>query len=88
MMNFTVSGELVARMLLMMALTHTDLPEPVVPAISRCGICVKSAEIGRPSTDMPSAIASGDLIFRKLSDSIISRRLTSAAFGFGTSTPT
>ena len=39
-----------------MALTPTDLPEPVVPATSRCGMRARSATIGSPPIDLPSAI--------------------------------
>ncbi len=41
-----------------MALTPTDLPEPVVPATSRCGMRARSATIGSPPIDLPSAIGS------------------------------
>ena len=40
------------------ALTATDLPEPVVPATSRCGICARSTTAGPPSMSLPSAIGS------------------------------
>ena len=39
----------------------TDLPEPVVPAISRCGMRARSATIGWPPMSLPSASASGEL---------------------------
>ena len=41
-----------------MALIATDLPEPVVPAISRCGMRARSATIGWPEMSLPSAIGS------------------------------
>ena len=44
----------------MIVLIQTDFPEPVVPAISRCGIEVKSPTIGLPEIFLPSAI--GNLI--------------------------
>ena len=34
---------------------HTLLPEPVSPAISRWGICVRSATMGAPPLSLPSA---------------------------------
>ena len=37
-------------------LIQTDLPEPVVPAISKCGIEDKSPTIGLPEILLPSAI--------------------------------
>ena len=41
-------------------LIQTDFPEPVVPAIRRCGIEAKSPTIGLPEIFLPSAI--GNLI--------------------------
>ena len=43
-----------------MALTHTLLPEPVAPAMRRCGILARSALNGWPATSCPSAKASFD----------------------------
>ena len=39
---------------------QTDLPEPVVPAINKCGIVLKSPLIGSPDILFPKAI--GNLI--------------------------
>ncbi|MNT80832.1 hypothetical protein D3C72_2203540 [compost metagenome] len=39
-----------------MALIPTDLPEPVVPAISRWGILARSATTGLPAMSLPSAM--------------------------------
>ncbi len=36
-----------------MALMATDLPEPVVPAISKCGMRARSATIGTPPMSLP-----------------------------------
>ena len=41
------------------ALTATDLPEPVVPATSRCGMRARSAITGLPAMSLPSASVSG-----------------------------
>ncbi len=49
----------------MMALTHTDLPEPVVPAISRCGMAVRSAATAWPETSCPSARRSRESILQE-----------------------
>ena len=38
-----------------MALIATDLPEPVVPAISRCGMRARSTTTGSPLMSLPSA---------------------------------
>ena len=43
-----------------MALMPTDLPEPVVPATSKCGILAKSATTGRPTMSLPKAKVSKD----------------------------
>ena len=42
----------------MMALTHTLLPDPVAPAMRRCGILARSALNGWPATSWPRAKAS------------------------------
>ena len=39
-------------------LIDTDLPEPVVPATSRCGILARSAITGSPPIVLPSESAS------------------------------
>ena len=41
-----------------MAFTPTDLPDPVVPAISKCGILAKSATTGKPAMSLPMATVS------------------------------
>ena len=51
---------------LMIVLMHTDLPEPVAPAISRCGIFARLHRIGAPAMSLPSAMPSGEVIRRKL----------------------
>ena len=45
------------------ALIATDLPEPVVPATSKCGIRARSAHTGMPEMSLPSAIANGEVMF-------------------------
>jgi len=72
----------------MMALTSTDLPELVVPAMSRCGIAVKSAHTGLPATSLPKANRKLDFIFLKASVSITSRNETRDNSELGTSMPT
>ena len=71
-----------------MALTHTLLPEPVVPAISRCGMADRSQAAARPATSLPRAKRSGERIFLKASVSISSRRATRLISVLGTSMPT
>ena len=72
----------------MIALTHTDLPEPVAPAINRCGIRVRSATTGSPDTSRPKATASGEPTLAKSLDSRMLRRLTIVLAALGTSMPT
>ena len=63
-----------------MALTPTDLPEPVVPATSRCGMRARSANTGVPSMLLPStsgSVASVDaegLRLQQLAQETVSRR--------------
>ena len=45
-------------MLIIIALRHTDLPEPVVPATSRWGILARSAVIMLPVISLPRATLS------------------------------
>ena len=40
---------------MMMELIQTDLPEPVAPAISRCGILAMLATVMLPAISLPSA---------------------------------
>ena len=42
MMNLTCSGVALNRIERIMALTPTDLPDPVVPATSKCGALLRS----------------------------------------------
>jgi hypothetical protein len=58
MMKRTSSGEARKRMLLTMAFTLTDLPAPVDPAMSKCGIVAMSLTNGSPWIVLPSAIVS------------------------------
>ena len=67
---------------------HTDFPDPVVPAINRCGMLTKSAAMAEPATSRPNAIARGDRIFENASVSRIGRRRTIDACLLGTSMPT
>ena len=40
----------------MIVLIQTDFPDPVVPAINKCGIEAKSPIIGMPEIFLPKAI--------------------------------
>jgi len=55
----TSSGVARSRIELRMALIDPDLPEPVVPAIRRCGILARSHATGLPEMSLPSQAVSG-----------------------------
>ncbi len=61
----------------------TDLPEPVVPAISRWGMRARSAMIGSPPMVLPRQIGSLPFIFSKSDEASISRRYTGLALLVG-----
>ena len=69
------------------ALIATDLPEPVVPATSTCGILAKSATTGLPAISLPMAMASGECISAYTWLPIISDKNTIWRFGLGISKP-
>ena len=71
-----------------MAFTHTDLPLPVEPAISRCGIRVRSVVTTLPAMSIPRAIVRGLFDERNCWLSKIVLILTELPFLFGTSIPT
>jgi hypothetical protein len=58
---------------MIMALMATDLPLPVEPAISTCGMVARSAVTMRPLMSLPMARVSLDLVWVKFSASITSR---------------
>ena len=86
--SLTSSGDALKRMLIRIELTQTDLPEPVVPAISRCGILAISVMTISPEISRPSTAVSLLLALRNLSESISSRMETMLTTLFGTSIPT
>ena len=63
-----------------------DLPEPVVPAIRRCGIRARSVQTALPEMSLPSQTESG-LAWPGMSPKM-SPSVTSFGERFGTSTPT
>ena len=65
----------------MIVFTQTDLPEPVAPAMSRCGIFARSAMTGLPSRSLPSAIGSAARALWKSRVSISSRKPTISGVG-------
>ena len=71
-----------------MVLMATDLPEPVVPAISRCGMRARSTITGSPPMVLPRQ--SGRLApgcRRSRSPASSSRSSTFSRFGLGSSMP-
>ena len=52
--SFTSLGVALKKMLQRSAFRKTDLPVPVAPATSRCGICVRSLMTGLPKMSLPS----------------------------------
>ena len=61
MISRTSFGNVLKSMLSIMALIPTDLPDPVVPATSRCGIFARSTTIGNPLISLPRASVSWEV---------------------------
>ena len=72
----------------MSALTMTLLPEPVAPAMSRCGILARSTAWAVPATSRPRANVSVEPDALKSTSSRIRRRATTLKSLFGISMPT
>ena len=71
----------------MSALMPTDLPCPVAPAISKCGIVARSTMKCSLSIFLPRAIGSAKVLFWNFSDDRSPRIPTMLFFTFGTSMP-
>ena len=84
----TSSGLDLYSRLIIRQLMATLLPEPVCPAMSKCGILAISATIGRPVISFPRAIVTHDGLLRKASLSITSRKETIDTLPLGISIPT
>ena len=69
-------------------LIHTDFPEPVVPAINKWGIELKSLVIGSPDILLPRAIGNLISLFLKFLSEIISLKKTFSLDILGSSIPT
>ena len=65
----------------------TDLPEPVVPAIKRCGIRSKFAKILLPDISFPNARVRESFLISNSSSSIKSPNKTLSLLVFGISIP-
>ena len=72
----------------MIELMQTDFPDPVAPAISRCGISRRSATILFPEMSFPTTNSMMDEASMNSSLSMRSRMSTGAGFSFSTSIPT
>jgi hypothetical protein len=66
----------------------SSLPEPVVPAISMCGIVERLSITGVPVISSPSTMAKGEGLFSKFLSSIPFFKQTRLRSRFGTSMPT
>ena len=75
-------------MLMMSEFVQTDLPEPVVPAMSTCGSFEMSPTIALPPMSLPTAKATRERCSVNVRDSITSRMRTVVTVRFGTSIPT
>ena len=67
---------------------HTDLPMPVAPAISKCGIFLISIIMGSPATLRPRHVVMRLLLFLNSSVEMSERRYTVSGCLLGTSIPT
>jgi hypothetical protein len=67
-------------------LMQPDFPEPVVPAISRCGMRARSVHTAVPEMSLPSQTASGLAVAGRSSK--MSPSVTRFGERFGSSTPT
>ena len=72
----------------MIELMHTDLPEPVCPAISTWGIFAMSATMYLPELSLPRPTAIFEGCRRASAHSNTSRRRTISTLSLGISTPT
>jgi len=70
-----------------MVLIPTDLPEPVVPAISKWGMVERSATTGSPPIFLPKARASFDEVFSYSGAAKSSRKNTVSRWELGNSIP-
>ena len=75
-------------MLTISELVHTDLPEPVVPAMSTWGSLAMLPTMLLPPMSLPTANATGDGWLMNSRDSITSRMRTAVTVRLGTSMPT
>ena len=87
-MSFTSFGDLLYKIERIIEFTHTDFPEPVEPAIKRCGVFAKSNNCASPVISFPKTTGIAIFLYAAVSVSISSLKLTIARSLFGTSIPT
>ena len=83
----TSSGVARVRIEVISPFRQTDLPAPVAPAISMCGILARFATMTRPSTSLPRPTTIGWWSDSATCDLSTSPRLTTSLSAFGISTP-
>ncbi|KAF5028243.1 hypothetical protein DSECCO2_661100 [anaerobic digester metagenome] len=71
-----------------MEFMQTDFPEPVAPAMSRCGILAMFVMTRLPEISRPSATVTLLFASANSGESTTSRRVTGVTLRFGTSMPT
>ncbi len=85
--SFTWAGVALYKRLVIIELIQTLLPEPVAPAINRCGIAARSTTTGFPAMSFPRATVILEALFLKRLLSIISLRDTGTVSLLGSSSP-
>ncbi len=88
MISFTSSGSAWYKILMISVLIHTDFPDPVAPATSKCGIFAISAITVFPEISFPTANGIFAVEFLNSTDSNRSLSITAVFSWFGTSIPT
>ena len=83
----TWSGVERMRIDVMSELMQLDLPAPVAPAMSRCGIVARFIITAWPAMSRPMATSSGCVALRASGEARMSPSGTSWRCVFGTSTP-
>ena len=87
MINLQVSGVCLYNREIIIELTPTDLPEPVVPAINKWGIVLKSTMIGFPAMSFPKQSGNFWFEFWNSLSSKICLNVTISLSLFGNSIP-
>ena len=86
--SLSSSGRLVKRKDMMIEFMQTDLPEPVVPAMSMCGILLRSSTTGLPDASLPRYMGRFISVAASGTARISSATRTISRLMLGTSIPT